>query len=294
METLFIYNPNSGKKLIKNSLYDIINVFSKEGYDLKVFATQKRDDCKNYIKDNCSKYERIIVSGGDGTLNEAVSGLMLSQETNKPNLGYIPAGSTNDFANSLNLAKDMVKAAKDVTKGSPFSIDIGKFNDKFFVYIAAFGALTEVSYSTPQDVKNILGHLAYVLEGAKSLTNIKAYDIKVTTDKETFEDKFIYGMVTNSLSVGGTLSLKQFDIDFNDGLFEMILVKEPKNIDEFNQIIMFLLGQIQETNMVIMRKIKKASFESKTKIAWTVDGEFGDNTTSVNINVKEKAITLIK
>lgn len=294
MKTLFIYNPNSGKKLIKNSLYDIINVFARAQYDLTVVATLKRNDCKEYIINNSDKFDRIIVSGGDGTLNEAVDGLLKSDSKIIPELGYIPAGSTNDFAASLEISKDMINAAEDTVKGKPFSIDIGKFNDRHFVYVAAFGALTEVSYSTPQDIKNVLGHLAYVLEGAKSLANIRSYDMTIETEGETFKDKFIYGMVTNSLSVGGALSLKQFDVDFNDGLFEMIFIKEPKNIDEFNHIILFLLGQIKETDLVILRKVKSLRIHSESAVSWTVDGEYGDTITDVSIEIKNSAVKLIR
>ena len=168
----------------------------------------------------------VVCSGGDGTLDEVVSGLM--EVDQRVPIGYIPAGSTNDFANSLSISKDMVQAAKDIIEGNLYSCDVGAFDNDSFVYIAAFGLFTDVSYETDQHMKNILGHLAYLLEGSKRIWNVPTYWIKVEANGETFEGEYIYGMVTNAKSVGGFKNLPGQDVRLDDGLFEVTLIKRPK------------------------------------------------------------------
>ena len=200
-DMLFIYNPKAGKALIRNHLVDILDVFVKGGYEVTVYPTQARGDAIKKTKKKKDKYDIVVCSGGDGTLDEVCTGMMESKV--KVPIGYIPAGSTNDFAASLNLSKNMVQAAEDIVNGDTFAVDIGIFNEDIFAYIAAFGLFTEVTYETDQQVKNVLGHVAYLLEGMKSLATIKKYKLKVMTDETVFEDEFIFGMITYSHSVGG-------------------------------------------------------------------------------------------
>ena len=175
---LFIYNPHAGKELLKPKLADVIDIFVKAGYEVVAYPTQAyRDAYKKIKKYDSSEYDLIVCSGGDGTLDEVVTGLM-EIGANVP-LGYIPAGSTNDFASSLEISRDMVKAAQDIVDGHLFSVDVGSFNEDNFIYVAAFGMFTDVSYETSQDLKNILGHLAYVMEGAKRIFDVKTYHLCV-------------------------------------------------------------------------------------------------------------------
>ena len=198
---LFIYNPNSGMGLLKPKLSDVLDIFVKGGYEVTVYPTQKYHDAVRKMGEYEEQYDLVACSGGDGTLDEVVTGMMKREK--KVPIGYIPAGTTNDFASSLHISKNMLEAADTVVNGVPFACDVGEFNEDYFVYIAAFGLFTDVSYETKQSMKNVLGHLAYILEGTKRIFNIPSYRIKVTHDGETIEDEFIYGMVTNSRSVGG-------------------------------------------------------------------------------------------
>ena len=198
---LFIYNPNSGMGLLKPKLSDVLDIFVKGGYEVTVYPTQKYHDAYQKTKSYEGEYDLIACSGGDGTLDEVVSGMMKRKGTTP--IGYIPAGTTNDFARSLHISKNMLEAADTVVSGTPFPCDVGKFNGDYFVYIAAFGLFTDVSYETKQSMKNVLGHLAYILEGTKRIFNIPSYQIRVSYDGNVIEDEFIYGMVTNSRSVGG-------------------------------------------------------------------------------------------
>ena len=212
-KALFILNPHSGKGLIKNHLLEITDILVKADYEVTVYPTQSRGDAKRLMRERDKCYELVVCSGGDGTLDEIVTGMV--QSGFKTTIGYIPAGSTNDFAKSLKIPSTMKKAAEIVAQGNVFSCDIGRFNKDIFVYVAAFGIFTEVSYETPQEMKNMLGHMAYLLEGVKQLANIKSYPLKVTYVSENGEEiviegDFIYGMVTNSHSIGGFKSITGF------------------------------------------------------------------------------------
>ena len=205
---LFIYNPHAGKELLKPKLADVIDIFVKAGYEVVAYPTQAyRDAYKKIKKYDSSEYDLIVCSGGDGTLDEVVTGMMKRDRDKREPIGYIPTGTTNDFASSLHIPRGLLEAADNAVNGEVFACDAGRFNDDIFVYIAAFGLFTDVSYQTKQSMKNVLGHLAYVLEGAKRLFNIPSYKVKVTHDDEVIEDEFVYGMVTNSRSVGGFRNL---------------------------------------------------------------------------------------
>ena len=291
MKVLFIYNPYAGKTQIKNHLYDILNIFSN--YDLTVVPTNRQGQAKTYIKENYSKYELIICSGGDGTLNEVVNGLFINGGDNIPNIAYIPAGSTNDFASSIKLPKSMSSAAKLIIDGKPKAYDVGKFNNSYFIYVAAFGAFTDVSYATPQEKKNVLGHFAYLIEGLKSISSIKSYKVKVISDDLVIEDNFIYGMITNTYSVGGLYKLDKKEVKLDDGYFEVLLIKEPKDIIDLNNITSYLLGTIKESNLVYSFKTKKISLYTKEEMPWTLDGEYGGSPSIVEVENLNKAINII-
>ena len=272
-KALFIYNPNAGKELLKPKLSDILDIIVKAGYEVVVYPTQSYKDAYRKVVSFTEKYDRVICSGGDGTLDEVVTGMM--ERTEKVPIGYIPTGTTNDFANSLHIPKDLLQAADTAVSGAEFGCDIGKFNDDVFVYIAAFGLFTDVSYQTKQEMKNILGHLAYLLEGMTRLFDIPSYKIKVSHDGEEFEDEFIFGMVTNSRSVGGFRNMIGKNVIFDDGEFEVTLIKTPKNPIALQEIIAALLISQIDTKYMYSFRTKEIHFESVEEIPWTLDGEFG-------------------
>ena len=283
---LFIYNPHAGKELLKPKLSDIIDIFVKAGYEVVAYPTQSyRDAYRKVSEYDSDEYDLVVCSGGDGPIDEVVTGMM--QRDKRDPIGYIPTGTTNDFANSLHIPKGLLRAADNAVNGTLFPCDVGKFNDDIFVYIAAFGLFTDVSYQTKQEMKNVLGHLAYVLEGTKRLFNVPSYRIKVTHDGETLEDEFIFGMVTNSRSVGGFRNMIGKQVVFDDGLFEVTLIKTPKNPLALQEIVASLLIEQVDTKHMYSFKTGRITFESLEEIPWTLDGEFGgahDEVTVENLN----------
>jgi len=290
-KTLFVYNPRSGQGHIANHLAKIIQIAVENGYEVTAHPTQHPKDATEKTSEEAKLYDLLLVAGGDGTLDEAVTGMMRSEK--KVPIGYIPAGSTNDFGNSLGIDKDMEKAANIAFSGEKFDIDVGSFNNDYFVYVAAFGVFTEVSYQTPQESKNLLGHAAYVLEGIKSLADVPSYKMQVEHDGKVFYDEFIYGMVTNSNTVGGFRGLIPNDISLNDGMFEVTLIKFPKNPIEFSDILAYLSGVAKDSQMVYSFTTKEIKFTAKTEIPWTLDGEDGGKHRVSLVKNNNKALTIM-
>ncbi len=291
---LLIYNPISGKGNIKTYVGDIIDIYSEKNYCITVHPTKSQNDGCSYIKEHASEYDVISICGGDGMLNEAVSALMSVPTEKRPPLAYLPTGSTNDFAGTIGLPTDIRRAAKMAVEGSPFFCDAGMLNDKFFAYVAAFGAFTSVSYDTAQEFKNLFGRTAYIVEGIRQLASIKELHLKITFDNGIIEDDFIFGMVTNSLQVGGMKNNLNTAVSLNDGLFEVLLVKKPKNAVGYQNIITaFLTQNIEKTTDIITFKAAKIKFESEEQIPWTVDGEFGGESTLTEITNLPKAFSVI-
>ena len=288
---LFVVNGHSGKGQIKNKLLDIIDIMIKEGYHVQVHTTQEREDATKVVREQAKYYDLVVCSGGDGTLDEAVTGMMQS-EVRTP-LGYIPAGSTNDFANSLEIPKDMIQAAKTAVLGVPFSCDVGEFNGDYFIYVAAFGIFTDVSYATSQELKNALGHVAYILEGAKRLYTIKTYHMRLEYDGNEIEGDFLLGMITNSTSVGGFKNMTGKDVKLDDGMFEVTLIHKPKNIIELNTIIASLTNLKDETDLIDSFRAESVKFYSEEEIPWTLDGEFGGDHKEVQIKDHCKAVDIM-
>lgn len=290
---LFVYNPKSGKALIRNRLADIIDIFVKGGYEVIAYPTQKAQDAYEKVQEYSGMVDLIVCSGGDGTLDETVSGVMASG-TGIP-VGYIPAGSTNDFAASLSIPTNMLEAAEIIMDGEIFACDVGKFNRKNFVYVAAFGLFTDVSYQTDQSLKNILGHIAYLLEGMKRIFDVKSYRMRVLTEEGTLEGNYIYGMITNSRSVGGFKNLAGKNVELDDGKFEVTLIHMPKNPLELNEIIGALLTRNDNTRLIDTFKASWVTFESEQEISWTLDGEYGGEYSAASIqNLKRELKILVK
>ena len=287
---LFVFNPKAGKGKIKTHLLDIVDIFSSHDYEIIIRSTQAPRDAYEKAKEYANSVDMIVCSGGDGTLDEVVTGIM-EAESNVP-IGYIPAGSTNDFANSLFMPKNMTKVAEMIMEEELYHCDSGRFNQKTFAYVAAFGLFTDVSYETDQDLKNVLGHVAYVLEGVKRLFDIKSYHMKVTSDEVQAEDDFIVGMITNSRSVGGFKNLTGKNVDMNDGLFEVTLIVHPKNPLQLQEIITALVMAEDNTDLIYSFKTKKLTIESDEEVPWTLDGEFGGDHSYVDIENRHKALNL--
>ncbi len=291
MKVLFIFNPHSGKGLIRNDLLEIVDIMVKASYDVTIYTTQSQGDAIQKVEKEAKNFDRIICSGGDGTLDEVVTGLIQSG-VDIP-VGYIPAGSTNDFANSLGIPKGMIEAAKVAVTDQRFPCDVGCFNGDTFVYVAAFGLFTEVSYQTSQELKNILGHVAYILEGAKSLHDISSHKIQVEHDGVVIQDDFIYGMVTNSISVGGFKGITGSDVHLDDGVFEVTLIRNPRNPIELNEILACLTSLIDDSDLIYSFKTNEIRFISKEPVGWTLDGEFGGEHMELTIKNLQKRIEII-
>jgi YegS/Rv2252/BmrU family lipid kinase len=285
---MLIINPRAGRMQSRNNLFNIINLFYQNGYEVTVYPTQERSDATRIVMENAHRYDIITCCGGDGTLNEVISGLMHLES--RPPLGYIPSGTTNDLATSLELNNGIMKAAQVIVSGTEYLYDIGSFNDRFFTYIAAFGAFTDVSYSTPQQTKNSLGHLAYILEGIKRLPEIRSYRLKIEYDGGVVEDDFVFGAVTNSTSMGGILKLSPDDVRLNDGLFEIILIKNPKNLLQLQRIVSGLLMQKYDDKDVLLLHSTKIRVTALNEIPWTLDGEDGGLHREIQMTNNNKAI----
>ena len=288
---LFVINGHSGKGQIKNRLLEIIDVMVQEGYQVTVHTTQAREDATNVVREQAKDYDLIVCSGGDGTLDETVTGLMQSGE--KVPIGYIPAGSTNDFANSLKIPKNMLHAGKTAVTGRRFPCDVGEFNGDFFIYVAAFGIFTDVSYATSQELKNVLGHVAYILEGAKRLHTIKSYHMRVEYDGQETEGDFLLGMITNSTSVGGFKGMTGKNVKLDDGLFEVTLIHKPKNIIELNEIIASITNLKDTTDLIDSFRADKVRFYAEEEIPCTLDGEFGGDHREVLIQNHHQAMEIM-
>lgn len=291
---LFVFNPRSGREQIRGSLMEILDIFTKAEYEVTVHVTQKQKDAMEVVSRLGDQAEIVVCSGGDGTLNETVSGLMSLK--NMPLLGYIPAGSTNDFASSLEIPRKMPLAAWDIVEGIPYFIDVGTFcRDRYFMYIAAFGAFTQVAYQTSQDKKNLLGHQAYMIEGVKSLMGLKPYHMRAEWEDHVLEGDFVFGMVTNTVSVGGFKGLVNQSVFLNDGLFEVLLVRMPRTPVDLSNIISYLFLKEEPNEYVHRFRTSAIRLTSERPVDWVLDGEFGGARTEVEIrNLRERIPILLR
>lgn len=290
---LFIINPCSGKGRIRNKLLSVLDIFAKRGYRVETYVTQEALDARRKAITRGRSADLIVCSGGDGTLNEVVSGMMELKRL--PVLGYIPAGSTNDYAVSLGLPRRIENAARLAAEGKASPVDVGKFgDDRYFVYIAAFGAFTEVSYLTPQDKKNLLGHQAYMLEAVKSLMDIRGRQMKITWEEGELEGEFLFGMVTNTTSVGGFKGLVSRDVALDDGWFEALFIRMPKNPLDLSGIVSYLFLKEEDNAFVYRFKTRKLKIAAAEDVDWVLDGEFGGKKREVEIENLEKRLYIVR
>lgn len=284
---LFIFNPSSGKARIKNQLFEIIQFYTEKGYAITIYPTQQPGDGYAYIKELQDDYELIVCSGGDGTLNEIISGILDSGKLRK--IGYIPSGSTNDFGRSIGIPQDLKKALDITSNGTPYGIDVGHFNEKYFIYVAGFGAFTKISYSTPQKIKNNLGYVAYVLQGIKELSELRNYHVSLEHDQGQLEDDFMIGFIMNSFSIAGFKNPIGYLTELNDGLFEILLIKRPANIVELQETIASLLSGTLDSERITCVRTSCARIKSDA-MDWTLDGEFGGRYENVEVTNIRQAV----
>lgn len=287
-----VINPNAGTRQGRRFLPEIISVFTRSGYLCSVYITEKRGDAVDFTRDHASEADVIVACGGDGTLNEVITGLQLGGH--KTLLGYIPCGSTNDFASGLGLPSAPLMACDLIVSGQPRTLDCGLFApDRYFSYTASFGAFTSVSWSTPQNVKNVLGHAAYILEGIRSLADIRPIHMRITADGQVYEDDFIFGAVCNSTSLGGVLKLEDSQVDMNDGRFEALLIPFPEDLLALNRILNALYAHHYEDESLHFLRASSIICESSPDVTWTLDGEAAEGCAKVEITNIHNAIRLI-
>lgn len=290
---LFVLNPCAGMRKGAKALADMLAVFNRADYDVRVYVTAGQGDAIGTVANRAEEMDLVACCGGDGTFNETITGL-IHAGLDIP-VGYIPAGSTNDFASSLHLPSDCVEAARQIVEGVPTPYDAGKFGERYFSYVASFGAFTKASYTTPQNIKNILGHTAYVLEGIQELSQIRNYHVKLTLDSgEILEDDYLFGAICNSTSVGGIMTLDPEQVDLQDGKFEVLLIRAPKTLQEIPECLLAVQKRQYNSAMMTFRSASRITVEADPEMAWTLDGEREDGHAVVQILNLHKAIRIIQ
>ena len=288
---LFLVNPNAGQRRVNKSLTDIIGIFNEGGYEVTVFLTNGPGSGTQIVQERAKDYDLVVCAGGDGTLNETVTGVLRAGAVCP--VGYIPCGSTNDFASTLKLSMDVVQAAKDIMMGAPVEYDVGRWGDRYFVYIASFGAFTRVSYSTPQNLKNALGHLAYVLSGIQELPQIRNIPMALELDGQVLDGEYLFGAVSNSTSVGGVFTLDASQVDLRDGKFEVILVRMPRDMAELTQCAAALQNHTYDCAAITFRSVSRLRVHQDPALLWTLDGERAEGADVVEIENLHRAIRLV-
>lgn len=290
-KAMFIFNPRSGRGQIKTELYSLLEIFSASQYDCTVFPSRDEYRIAQMITEQGGQFDLVICCGGDGTLNEVISAMMSSGV--KLPLGYIPAGTTNDFAATLGFSGDLKKDALKIVGGSVFPCDIGSFNGRYFTYVAAFGAFTEVAYSTPQQEKNLLGRTAYILEGAKRLPALQSYPMRIEADGRAIEDVFLYGSVTNSTQVAGFTAPISPYVQLDDGKFEGLFIKMPQGPFALSNIVTSLLMQKIDERYMYYLSASSFKITPLCSVPFTLDGEYGGEPRHVLIEDHPRAIDFI-
>lgn len=288
---LLILNPRAGKTQSRSPLFDAVSIFSEAGYLVSIHNTSGRGDAAETAEKEGKNYDLVVCCGGDGTLNETASGLMPLSEP--PLLGYLPRGSTNDFASSLHISSNPVTAARILMKARQQPLDIGQWNDRYFVYVASFGAFTKSSYSAPQAAKNALGHFAYILEGMKDLNTLRPYQIRLIADGEDLSGDYLFGAVCNSTSIGGLMRLDPKHVVLNDGKFELLLIPNPQSAIGLQNLILAILNQQYDHEGVIFRHVSQLSLETEKELPWSLDGEYAPSVPSVEIRNLQGALTFL-
>lgn len=287
---LFLVNPHAGKAAIGGKLLSVLEIFTQAGYRPTVCLSRQSGELTQVARQEAEGYDLVVCSGGDGTLNETINGLMCLEQP--PMLGYIPAGTTNDFANSLGIPKQMEKAAAIAVSGRPVQVDVGRFNHRYFSYVAAFGAFTDVTYATPQEYKNALGRLAYLIEGAQRLGSLKAWKLRLEYDTGCAEGEFLLGLVSNSSYVAGLPVGKVVDVSMSDGLLEVTMVRKPANLTDLSSTARSLLQGELDNELLLSVKTRRLRLVAEEPMPWTLDGEYGGTELRADIENMPRALTI--
>lgn len=292
-KVLLIVNSHAGTQRSRAGLFDIVDTLCNHECEVTVHMTLQQGDATHFVERYAPLHDQIVCCGGDGTLNEVINGIMRSEK--RLPIGYVPAGSTNDFASSLKLPKKLKDATENAIEGYPHAHDIGSFNGRYFSYIASLGAFTKVSYTTPQRLKNLFGHAAYILEGAKDIGGITPFSLRLETDERTVEGEFLFGSISNSTSVAGLFRLNPLDVRLDDGQFEVMLIRNPKNPSlAMSRILHCLVRQEYDPEYIVFFHASKLQIISDKPLSWTLDGECGGAHTHVKIENIHNAIEIIR
>ena len=289
---LFVMNPFAGTRRANRVLAEVLSVFNRAGYEVLTYMTAGQGDATREVQARAAEVDLVVCAGGDGTFNETITGVLRSGR-DLP-VGYLPAGSTNDFAASLHLPTDLLQAARDIVEGEPCCYDVGKFGNRYFSYVASFGAFTRTSYSTPQNIKNALGHTAYLLDGISELSQIKPLHVRFELENEVIDGDFIFGAISNSTSVGGILTLDPRQVDMSDGKFELLLVRAPRDLVELSECIRALRTQKYNCSMLTFRPASRVTVYADPAMAWTLDGEREEGHDCVEVENLRHAIRLLQ
>ena len=288
---LLIINPRSGRNRSREPLLEALSILSGAGYLLSVHLTSAPGDAAETAAREGGAYDAVVAVGGDGTLNEVVSGLLRLKDP--PALGYLPHGSTNDFAASLHLSSDPPAAARTLVSGASRMLDIGQWNARPFVYVASFGAFTPTSYSVSQASKNALGHFAYILEGMKNLDSLRPYRVRLTADEEHFDGEYLFGAVCNSTSIGGLMKLDPERVVLDDGLFELLLIPSPRTGTDLQNLVRALMSQDYDSGGLIFRHVRRVHMETEMELPWSLDGEYAPPCPQVDIVNQHQALRIL-
>ena len=289
---LFVMNPLAGQRRANRFLPDIISLYNRAGYDVTAYITGGPGDAVGTVERLAPHMDLVVACGGDGTMNETISGILRSGA--RVPIGYIPAGSTNDFAASLGLSSTIMQAAQDILEGTERPYDVGDFGGRYFSYVASFGAFTRTSYTTPQTIKNALGHTAYLLEGIQELSQIRKVHIRMEMDDLVVEDDFLFGAISNATSVGGILTLDPRQVDMSDGKFEILLVRAPRNLTEISECIQAVQSQKYNCAMITFRSASRVRVYASEDMPWTLDGEKEDGRSCIDVRNLHHAVRLVK
>ena len=288
---LLIVNPRAGITKSAAPLFDAAALFSEAGYLLSIRKTVAPGDATSITAQEAAQYDVVVAVGGDGTLNETICGLV--QLEHPPLLGYIPQGSTNDFASSLHISASPAAAASAMLQAQPRKLDIGRWNERHFVYVASFGAFTKSSYSASQAAKNALGHFAYILEGMKDLTSLRPYRVRITADGEVLDGEYLFGAVCNSTSIGGLMKLDPESVVLDDGKFELLLIRKPKSPQDLPNLALALLNQEYDRGGLVFRHVSSIHLETEEVLPWSLDGEYAPSMPEVNIVNCQRALEML-
>lgn len=288
---LMIVNLRAGKNKSRGPLFDAAAILSQAGYLLSIHNTTSPGDAAETAAREGGNYDLVVAAGGDGTLNEVVSGLAQLREP--PLLGYLPQGSTNDFAASLHISGDPAEAAAAIARNVPRQLDAGLWNGRSFIYVASFGAFTRTSYAASQTAKNALGHFAYILEGMKDLSTLRPYQIRLTADGEVLDGEYLFGAVCNSTSIGGLMKLNPERVVLDDGLFEMLLIPNPKTAADLQNLVLALLNQEYDSQGLVFRHVSSIHLETEEDLPWSLDGEYAPSAPAVDIENRRQALTML-